>query len=291
MKRSAPVPPSKNPVVSSSVKPTTSQDSESNDNNNHENEDEDDDSLVDENKRLNERIANLENMLKNFNSPIPQGFTSSSATATSSSTSLPEEVIPDVIPKATSTARSVPRKNYNYTSASVSTMLVNNKITSSTKDSFVKISLVRGGLSTAGLKTLLDGQRKEPVVTSDNIYGYSERSISTCVIIDEYTGVSRSVQILLEEDDIFYYIYDCGRLYQAIIEIFGTSLHYLVPQEIEESNGRGMYVQIMAHLNGQRGRDIDIAKENFNSYKMNPNLTFKQEHSKFEEIFKTLEYA
>ena len=290
MKRSAPVPPSKNPVVSSSVKPTTSQDSESNDNTN-DNEDEDDDSLVDENKRLNERIVNLENMLKNFNSPIPQGFTSSSATATSSSTSLPEAVIPDVIPKATSTARSVPRKNYNYTSASVSAMLVSNKITSSTKDSFVKISLVRGGLSTAGLKTLLDGQRKEPVVTSDNIYGYSERSISTCVIIDEYTGVSKSVQILLEEDDIFYYIYDCGRLYQAIIEIFGTSLHYLVPQEIEESNGREMYVKIMAHLNGQRGRDIDIAKENFNSYKMNPNLTFKQENSKFEEIFKTLEYA
>lgn len=290
MKRSAPVPPSKNPVVPSSLKPTNSQESESNDHTN-DNEDEDDDSLVDENKRLNERIANLENMLKNFNSPIPQGYTSSSATATSSSTSLPDAVIPDVIPKATSTARSVPRKNYNYTSASVSAMLVSNKITSSTKDSFVKISLVRGGLSTAGLKTLLDGQRKEPVVTSNNIYGYSERSISTCVIIDEYTGVSKSVQILLEEDDIFYYIYDCGRLYQAIIEIFGTSLHYLVPQEIEESNGREMYVKIMAHLNGQRGRDIDIAKENFNSYKMNPNLTFKQEHSKFEEIFKTLEYA
>ena len=47
----------------------------------------------------------------------------------------------------------------------------------------------------------------------------------------------------------------------------------------------------MKHLNGQRGRDIDIAKENFNKYTMNSNLTFKQEHSKFEEIFKTLEYA
>ena len=83
-------------------------------------------------------------------------------------------------------------------------MLVNNKITSSTKDSFVKISLVRGGLSTAGLKTLLDGHRKEPIITEINMYGYSERSISTCIVVDEYTGISKPVQILLEEDDIFY---------------------------------------------------------------------------------------
>ncbi len=295
MKRSAPIPPSKNPVVPSSVKPTNSQDSEPNDHTN-DNEDEDDDSLIDENRKLNERIANLENLIKSITSSstspsTSQGFTSSSATASSSSTSPFEQATPDVIPKTNSTTRSVPRKNYNNTSASVSAMLVNNKITSSTKDSFVKISLVRGGLSTAGLKTLLDGQRKEPVVTESNIYGYTERSITTCIVTDEFTGMSKSVQILLEEDDIFYFIYDCGRLYQAIIEIFGTSLHYLVPQEIEDSNGRGMYLKIMAHLNGQRGRDIDIAKENFNQYKMNPALTFKQEHSKFEEIFKTLEYA
>ena len=47
----------------------------------------------------------------------------------------------------------------------------------------------------------------------------------------------------------------------------------------------------MAHLNGQRGRDADIAREAFVKYKMNESLTFKQERSKFEEVFKTLEYA
>ena len=47
----------------------------------------------------------------------------------------------------------------------------------------------------------------------------------------------------------------------------------------------------MAHLNGQRGRDADIAREAFVKYKMNESLTFKQERSKFEEAFKTLEYA
>ena len=52
-----------------------------------------------------------------------------------------------------------------------------------------------------------------------------------------------------------------------------------------------MYNKILDHLNGQRGRDADIAREAFHDYKMNENLTFKQERAKFEEVFKTLEYA
>ena len=47
----------------------------------------------------------------------------------------------------------------------------------------------------------------------------------------------------------------------------------------------------MEHLNGQRGRDADVARDNFAKYTMNESLTFKQEHAKFEEMFKTLEYA
>ena len=47
----------------------------------------------------------------------------------------------------------------------------------------------------------------------------------------------------------------------------------------------------MTHLNGQRGRDADLAREAFVKYKMNESLTFKQERSKFEEVFKIPEYA
>ena len=65
----------------------------------------------------------------------------------------------------------------------------------------------------------------------------------------EIIGITKTVEIILEEDDIFHYDYDCGRLYQAVIEIFGTSLHFLVPQEIEDNYGQGIYRKIMEHLN------------------------------------------
>ena len=43
--------------------------------------------------------------------------------------------------------------------------------------------------------------------------------------------------------------------------MFHSDLRYLVPQEIENCDGVGMYAKIMEHLNGQRGRDVDVANE------------------------------
>ena len=97
--------------------------------------------------------------------------------------------------------------------------------------------------------------------------------------------------IFLEEDDIYCFDHDKGRLFQAVLEIFHANLRYPVPKEIANHDVVGIYVKIMAHLNSQRGRDADIAREAFVKYKMNESLTFKQERSEFEEVFKTLEYA
>ena len=46
----------------------------------------------------------------------------------------------------------------------------------------------------------------------------------------------------------------------TVTEMFHHDLRYLVPQEIEDCDGVGIYVKIMEHLNGQRGRDVDVAK-------------------------------
>ena len=105
------------------------------------------------------------------------------------------------------------------------------------------------------------------------------------------SGQRRPITIMLEEDDVYYFEHDKGRLFMAVTEMFHTDLRYLVPQEIENCDGVGMYVKIMEHLNGQRGRDVDVAKEAFNNYRMNESLTFKQERARFEDVFKTLEYA
>ena len=250
------------------------------------------------NQTLNEKISSLEDLIKSLTSNRAMPESSSSSSASSSSSSAAPEPVPAIaeapmviLPAAIVESRSVPRKNYNTTSPSVTAMFNSNRIDSTSKDSFVKISMVRGALSTAGLRNLLDGHRLKPQVTPNNIYGFSERSITTSRVIDEVTGAISEIEIMLEEDDTFYYSYDCGRLYQAVIEIFGKSLHYLVPIEIEANDGRKIYTKIMEHLNGQRGRDADIARENFTKYAMNESLTFKQEHAKFEDVFKTLEHA
>ena len=289
MKKSVNPPPPKNPVVSSAstVPPVLPTDEQSSDEQPNQNE-----LLANENIRLNNRITSLEDLIRSLTaslSPSNQGSTSSSSTA--SSTSIPLNAVVNVAVDLTVESRSVLRKNYNTTSTSVSAMFLSNRIKSTTKDSFTKISMIRGALSTAGLKNLLDGHRKQPVVTATNTFGYSERVIKTVRIVDEITGIGADVEIMLDEDDRFCYAYDCGRLYQAVLEIFGRSLHYLVPREIENNDGQQIYVKIMAHLNGQRARDADVAREQFLTYVMNENLTFKMEHAQFSEIFKTLEYA
>ena len=187
--------------------------------------------------------------------------------------------------------RYVSRRNYNTTSKSVIDTFLANTITIDCKDSFVRISMVRGALSTAGLKTMSDGHRVQPISSSVNLNGYKERSVTSKTLIDDITGESKSISVLLEEDDVYCYEYDKGRLFQAILEIFHKTLLYLVPKEIEDNDGVAVYNKIMDHLNGQRGRDADIAREAFHDYKMNENLSFKQERAKFEEVFKTLEYA
>ena len=155
MKKSANPPPPRNPVVSSAstVPPVLPTDEQSSDEQPNQNE-----LLANENNRLNNRITSLEDLVRSLTASITnsnQGSTSSSSTA--SSTSIPLNAVVNVAVDLTVESRSVLRKNYNNTSASVSAMFLSNRIKSTTKDSFTKISMIRGALSTAGLKNLLDG--------------------------------------------------------------------------------------------------------------------------------------
>ena len=242
------------------------------------------------NSIVNDRISVLEGLIQTLISILPiEGNVNDSA-----STTLKEPAAVLTAPTVALTAiepRYVSRRNYNTTSKSVIDTFLANTITIECKDSFVRISMVRGALSTAGLKTMLDGHRTQPISTPLNVNGYRERSVVSKILIDDITGESRTISVLLEEDDMYCYEYDRGRLFQAILEIFHKTLLYLVPTEIEESDGVAVYNKIMEHLNGQRGRDADVAREAFHDYRMNETLTFKQERSKFEEVFKTLEYA
>lgn len=200
-----------------------------------------------------------------------------------------EQIIPTtpVIPIEN---RKVSKREWTNTSQSISAFFLGNKITSITPDSFRVIELLRGSLSTTGLETLLDGHRPKPVTTEQNPFGFTPRKIITVEVKNE-CGVVSTKEVMLDDDDIFHYKHDQGRLYHAVMEIFDNSLHYLVLDKIKTQNGFEIYVKIMAHLNGQMAHDADRARKRFNNYKMDDRITFKMEHSRFSEIITILEYA
>ena len=76
-----------------------------------------------------------------------------------------------------------------------------------------------------------------------------------------------------------------------MMDIFDENLHYLVSPEIINSDGRGMYVKSMAHLNGQRSKDADTARYALDNFKINESVTFKTEHARFTDLMRHLEYC
>lgn len=194
------------------------------------------------------------------------------------------------IEKAVIEKRQVSKKEYATTSTSVRACFEANRITNVTTNSFQKMEVIRASLGTTGLESILDGHRTEPVVTSNNPFGFIERRILNVEVSND-VGEKSMKEIMLDDDDKFYFAHDQGRLYSAMMEIFDDSLYYLVKPEIKEKNGYKMYTKIMEHLNGQRAKDAERARKQFTNYVMDESLTFKLEHYKFTEIINTLEYA
>ena len=67
---------------------------------------------------------------------------------------------------------------------------------------------------------------------------------------------------LTEEDDFFFYIHDKKRLYHLVMCLFDDSIHYHCPEDIKSGDGIAVYTKILAKVNGQALRDIDIAQSN-----------------------------
>ena len=59
---------------------------------------------------------------------------------------------------------------------------------------------------------MLDGHRVSPIVTENNPHGYKERSTMQINITDEISGEKHQETIFLEEDDIYCFDHDKGRL-------------------------------------------------------------------------------
>ena len=129
--------------------------------------------------------------------------------------------------------RQVSKKEYAVTSTSVRACFATNRIRNVTTNSFQKMEVIRASLGTTGLESILDGHRTEPVVTSCNPFGFIERRNLNVEVSNEI-GEKSIKEIMLDDDDKFYFAHDQGRLYSAMTEIFDDSLYYLVKPEIKE---------------------------------------------------------
>ena len=138
-----------------------------------------------------EKIANFKQLVRELNSNQAEKVSESSSSSTSASKELPDNTNSEQCGTSSTCieTRSVQKKNCLITSASVSKMLFANRIHANTTDSFIRISMIRGALTTAGLKYLLDGNRRKPIPSPTNTFGYTERNIATVDSIDENTGV------------------------------------------------------------------------------------------------------
>ena len=108
------------------------------------------------NNEMVNRISVLENLIQSLISALPiQGEATTTSATSSSSTSLPVPVADTAEPTTTLIEkREVKKRNFALTSVSVMAIFSQNRITSTCKDSFARISVIRGALSTANLRNM-----------------------------------------------------------------------------------------------------------------------------------------
>ena len=154
---------------------------------------------------VNGRISALEDLINVLINALPTQGTATISATSSLSTSLPEPAAETAAPTtvAIRVTREVNKRNYVMTSPSVMAIFNTNKITATCKDSFAKISMIRGALSTAGLTSMLDGYRVSPVTSEMNPFGYSEKRKCSGIETDPITGEVKKIEIMLDEDDVF----------------------------------------------------------------------------------------
>ena len=95
----------------------------------------------------------------------------------------------------------VPRAEYTKTSTQSSDILGKNVITSLSTDSTKRMATLTQVLRTEYLWDLVTGLRAPPTPTPDNIHGFTAGS-------NKFDPVTSQL-ILVKDDDIYHYDYDC----------------------------------------------------------------------------------
>jgi hypothetical protein len=155
------------------------------------------------------------------------------------------------------------------------------KISGNNGDLIRKIDAFSAALNSVNLLPLLDGRRPPPVQSSGNPNGYSPRR----------TLIMNDPDSLTEEVDFFFYLHDKKRLFHLVMCLFDDSIHYHCPEDIKNGNGIAVYTKILAKVNGQALRDIDIAQNNLDNFRINPNKPLPAELCRLDEHIVKLDHA
>ena len=119
----------------------------------------------------------------------------------------------------------VPKRDYNKTDIVIINEMEKNTIDMNTPDKFRRLRMINANLANTNLLTMVTGQRKRPIVTEQNIHGYSSPSFLNIPPspnpqpTDDSNSTSEKSEvqtIVLEADDLFHYIYDNKRLYTLV---------------------------------------------------------------------------
>ena len=117
----------------------------------HESEPEEENANNASNENLADQIAELKNIIANLKLSAANQKSNSASNLESDSTNEQPEYL---------SGMQCSRKEYVATSTSVAQIFKNHAITNTTIDSFKRINVIKGAISTAGLMKLLEGHRK-----------------------------------------------------------------------------------------------------------------------------------
>ena len=100
-----------------------------------------------------------------------------------------------------------------------------------------------------------------PTPTPDNLNGFTSGSNTFDLVTSQL--------MLVKDDDIYHYDYDCQRAFPLLKLAFGESLHYLCGPGIKLGHTVNIYSVVSKHIFGKQSSDIMRHTNALNDFKPN----------------------
>ena len=162
-----------------------------------------------------------------------------------------------------------------------------------------KLRSMHNILASIGLLTMLLEQRKKPVVTETNTFGFAlphmYNPVSTPAIDDDIDNESVSTFALstngedvpIDEDDIGLFTYDKARLMRIVEYMFDKDIQSHGEKYKIANDPIGYYKAIMKIVFSERPRERTEATNAFMQYKISRNSTIAEEQVRWTEVVTT----